>query len=138
MLAVCFEMKMYGNICVEPSKLLNLALMGEVRNPLRQHLDYRDKRQIGRLMVKTLARLIADNCPILLEVDADDQKMIIFCKYGPPDYDADFLAALAKLELAKFLEIVDAVFEAIKALEPSGLVPSTMGGMDIRKISVSG
>ena len=115
---------LWADVCVEPCKLVTPALLGDEQNELSHRLDYKDKKQVGRLTAKSLARLMTDKQPMMHEVCcSENAKTQVFCKYGPADFCVDDMAALAHLEAATSPEDVQAVFRQIGALDEEGFHP---------------
>ncbi|CAE7531912.1 unnamed protein product [Symbiodinium microadriaticum] len=115
---------MWSEVCVEPSKLLSPTLLGEVSGQLSKRLEYKGGKQVGRLTAKTLKRMLAEETPMMLEVEAGEgQTTKVFCKYGPAAYNEQEMTALAELENAKSAEAVETAFQDIGALDENGFHP---------------
>ena len=114
----------WSALCVAPSTLVTPALVGEASAELSPRLDWKDGKQVGRMSCRTLQRLLAQEPPLMLEFNTGQENAtMVFCKYGPSDFNAVEMEAFSDLVQSTSSATVDAAFQKIGALDEEGFRP---------------
>ena len=114
----------WSALCVAPSTLVTPALVGEASAELSPRLDWKDGKQVGRMSCRTLQRLLAQEPPLMLEFNTGQENAtMVFCKYGPSDFNAVEIKAFSDVVQSTSSAIVDAAFQKIGALDEEGFHP---------------
>ncbi|CAE7425565.1 unnamed protein product, partial [Symbiodinium sp. CCMP2592] len=106
----------WSELWLAVSTLCTPAILGEIPNSLTERLEHFHGKQVRRMSVAGIKRLLEGGKDIRVEVAVDGATTSVFCKYHPDDFDEQKMRILATLEMTSDAEGVDASFLALEAL----------------------
>ncbi|CAE6943910.1 unnamed protein product, partial [Symbiodinium sp. CCMP2592] len=106
----------WSQLCFAVSMLSTPAIFAEIPNTLSERPEHFHGKQIRRMSVAGIKRVLESGTHIRVEVAVDGATRLVFCKYQAADFDEQKMRMLAKLETTENADQVDACLLTLEAL----------------------